>query len=483
MENYSYINGCIVNVLDGLREGLCHFSQPSRAALIYAVRPDDPVRVYDPQNLLEGHEPKLKEIFLDSTVWRDNASDIKEMKVLEKIRDQDYHHPLSGLVSFCGRSALFFFQMWFTEQHPDMCSIGPTERWLEYAARVLARNIATERFLNLGTSGYVLQEYATHAVRDHIVDERNIKMGWDTHLRVFPILDAVLGISKTIEEGAWPRGELVFIEPNALEKIKFLTRFPSPERPKLKNFKHVRKLLQTVENSDRKLISDGKYIIGISSGDMAEAGISVDFKGEYGFLKLDEDLVCSFSDGKFQSTTRKANLVHMEEVLLETSLDPSSRHDLFQLVTQIVHSAGERKFGCTLVIDLSDPPINISGQKLDQPLDLKQECFLDLAKSLAKVDGALYIGADLKLYGFACLLDGQAVPGEDRSRGARFNSALRFTSEHPNLIVVVVSSDRPVSVIQGGVELTAQCEWTPFHGHNIFPPTLAEWLNVAGGRP
>ena len=46
-------------------------------------------------------------------------------------------------------------------------------------------------------------------------------------------------------------------------------------------------------------------------------------------------------------------------------------------------------------------------------------------------------------------------------KGARYNSALRFTNEHKNILVVVVSSDRPISVIQEGVEISAQCQWNP----------------------
>jgi DNA integrity scanning protein DisA with diadenylate cyclase activity len=102
-----------------------------------------------------------------------------------------------------------------------------------------------------------------------------------------------------------------------------------------------------------------------------------------------------------------------------------------------------------------------------------------LAKSLAKVDGALQIAKDARLYAFACLLDGRTVPGEDRSRGARYNSALRFTAMHENVIVVVVSADRPVSVFEGGVELTAQCEWSPLDQFTAHPPTLESWLSSA----
>jgi len=42
--------------------------------------------------------------------------------------------------------------------------------------------------------------------------------------------------------------------------------------------------------------------------------------------------------------------------------------------------------------------------------------------------------------------------------------------------VVVLSSDKRVSVIQGGVELTSLCEWKSFSEFVTPPPTLEEWI-------
>jgi len=468
----SFKNLCLFHTLDGLRDGLTHFSGPSRAALIYAIKPDDPIRVYDPQHLLQGHEPILKEIYLESNQWR---KDVEE-KVLKKMLSGHIHAQknlqLAGLISFGGRSRSVFYQMWFTEHHPDMCSIGPTECWLEHAVWLLSHDFATGDSLYTRTSGNVLREYATHAVRDYIIDQMNIMLGWDTQIRVYPILDAILGISKTREERAWPLGELTFVEPKDTLEMEFLARFPLLEQPNLNKFKHVRKLLQSVENSERKLISDGKTIVGISADTERTFRITADFRGEYGFLSINGHRVCSFANGSFHSTTRQAKLVEVEEALLESNLDFATGQELFQIISRIVHTAGREKYGCTLVIDFNDTPIEIAGQKSEQALDLKEERFLKLSESLAKLDGALHIGADLRLHGFACLLDGLAVPGEDRARGARFNSALRFTAIHPNLIIVVVSVDRPISVIKEGLELNAQCEWTPVPGCIEPPPTL-----------
>jgi len=471
----SYKNLCLYHVVDGLSAGLSQFSGPSRAALIYAERPTDPVRIYDPQDLLRGHEPRLRELYVDTEEWRQQGPDTTTMTSFGDVHPET-NLGLAGLISFGGRSRNIFYQMWFTEHHPDLCSIGPIERLLEHAAFLLANDFASENALYAGSSGYVLREYATHAVRDYVLDEVNVMLGWDTKVLVLPILDAVLAISKTPEEGNKPRGHLVFVAPDDFQDLEFLIRFPREVRPSVNNYKHVRKLLQAVERSARKLVSDGLSIAGIIEGRMPECRLTAEYREGHGFLRLAGNPVCSFSEGRFIASNWQACLVDLEELLLETRLDSENRSSLLRIVRDIVNHAVEGKFGCTIVADLNRTPLAISGQLLDQPIDLVDAKYLDLARSVAKVDGALHIGADLRLHAFGCLLDGHAVPGENLSRGARFNSALRFTSERANVIVVVVSSDKPVSVIQQGVELTACCEWKTFTKLIEAPPILSDWI-------
>ncbi|MBW2513470.1 MAG: DNA integrity scanning protein DisA nucleotide-binding domain protein [Deltaproteobacteria bacterium] len=474
-----FICNCVADTADGLRDGLSHFSGPSRVAVIYAIEPDSPVLIYDPQNLLKDHEPRLKELFMDTDDWRNRPRQ-------PFLKNGSFHMvpeknlQLAGIISYGGRSSSVFYQMWFSEHHPDMCAVGPSERWLEHAAWRFSHDIANEKSLYTGISGSFLREYATHAVRDYIVDEMNLKLGWDTQLRVYPILDAVLGIFNTREEGAWPRGQLIFIDPSALSRLHFVARFPEMEQPNIENFKHVRKLLQAVERSERKLVSQGSTIIGISDEIIQDFCIVADFRGRHGFIRLNGEAICSFSDGVYKSTTHQAKLVQVEEALLETPLDSELGNRLYKIVCSIVHHAEGNKFGCTLIIDLNKTITEIAGQKLLPSLDLREDCHLELAKSLAKVDGALHIGQDLHLHAFACLLDGRSIPGEDRARGARYNSALRFTCEHQNILVVVVSSDRPISVIQEGVEISAQCQWSPVSVCNISMTTLESFID---GKP
>lgn len=385
---------------------------------------------------------------------------------------------LDGLISTGGSSGPVYYQMWFTEHHPNICSILPTECWLEHAVFRFSHDMANDSTLYTGISGNFLREYATHAVHDCIVDKAGQFLGLDFQIHIYPVLEAILGISKTNEEGVRPYGALTFIEPRFLEDIQFLARFKTSEQPVLNNFKHARKLLQAVEHSDRTLISEGKNIVGITDRHIVQFHVTADYNGKLGFLSVGGETLCSFHDGSYSSNTHRAKLFEVEEALLDFDLEPSIGNDMFQVVATLVHNAEDKKFGCTFVIDLAPVPTATAGQALTPPINLRKSSELALAAALSKVDGALHIRADLHLYAFACLLDGHRVPNEDRARGARYNSALRFTSQHPQTIVVVVSADRPVSIFQQGKELRNHYDDNLAAKCDLFPMPLQKWLKT-----
>ena len=179
-------NLSIFHIADGLSDGLSHFSGTSRTALIYSVEPDDPLRIYDPQYLLEGHEILLKKIYLESGEWRQDEDKVQALKLFDPVLPAE-DLGLTGLISFGGKSQSAYYQMWFTEHHPDMCNTGPTKRWLEHATWLLSHDLATCSEFYSSMSDYILREYATHAVRDCLVDELNVRVGWDIQMRVYPI--------------------------------------------------------------------------------------------------------------------------------------------------------------------------------------------------------------------------------------------------------------------------------------------------------
>ena len=150
---------CLMEIMEGLQAGLSHFSGPSRTAVIFALTPEDHVFICDPQNLLEGHEIKLKEIYLDNDQWRRSVKIRKYRSEIGHMIPEDNLH-LAGLIAFGGRTRAVSYQMWFTEHHPDMCSIGPTERWLEHAAWRFSNDMASDRDYYTGISGSFIREYA-----------------------------------------------------------------------------------------------------------------------------------------------------------------------------------------------------------------------------------------------------------------------------------------------------------------------------------
>lgn len=468
----------IFNVLEGLTEGLSKFcGKPTKVAFLYAEKYDDPLILYDPHRLLDGHEYRFKELYVDSSAWRSCPLRLDGMTLFgEMVPEKDLG--LSGIISYGGRTGNIFYQMWFVEHHPDIASTGPIERWLENAVCVLSHDFAIDDTFYTATSKLVLREYAAYAVRDYIMDELNLLIGWDMPYIVSSVLEAILEISRTPEEGNLPEGKLTIVEASKVENVKFLMKFPLQEQPGLANTKHVRKLLTAVKHSFTTLVSDGKYILGIADEVVSLPAIVADFRKAYGFLFINRKPVCSFADGKFFATNRKPTLVEFEETLLESDLDHDTRDDLLSVVTHIVHEATEKQHGACIVVDLGSPPLKLSGHRLDSPLPLNNRENLALACRLSMLDGAIHIGKDLHLYAFSCLLDGLAVPNENRSRGARFNSALRFTHQHPEVVVITVSADRPVSIFQSGVELTQRLALeTPFS--SLYrAPSLESWLGL-----
>lgn len=471
-----FINRCIYETLSGLRDGLTLFSGTSRAAVIFSLCDCDDLFICDPQNLLRGYEPKLKAIYYGDEQWCIPFDPKGLYNAFNHIEPQ-VDLQLDGLISQGGSSTPVYYQMWFTEHHPNICSLCPIECWLEHAVLRFSHDVANDSSLYTGISGSFLREYSTHAVHDCIVDKAGLLLGLDVHIEFYPMLEAILGISKTNEEGARPYGALSFTEHHLLDNFDYLAKFHSSEQPLVTNFKHVRKLLQAVEHSNTTLLSDGVNIVGITSRDTNQFHITADFQGKLGFLSVGEEPICSFQDGSYSSDTHRAKLFEVEEILLDFEIEPSIRIDMFKIVAALVHNAEDNMFGCTFVIDLSPHPTPIAGQPLNPPIDLRERETLSLAAGLSKVDGALHIRSDLHLHGFACLLDGFRVKNENRARGARYNSALRFTAQHPSTIVVVVSSDRPVSIFQQGREIGNRPADADSSHCNLFPLKLENWLD------
>jgi len=467
----SFITRCIYETATGLRAGLSQFSGNSRVAVIYKTTKEPPFYIYDPANLLKNYEPKLKSLFSTRKRFRDILKATTSFSHIFK----DDSIRIDGLLTSTGLSSSVRYQVWFTEHHPDICSPLPILKWMKYAILRVSHDIANKEHLYTGISGHFLKEYSFQAVLQTLESLLHFNHSASKEFYIQEILEAVLGVSKTYEEGSLPHGRLAFVKKNRLKQINLIIQFPENEKPGITHYKHVRKLLQAVENTNYRLISDGHHICGISSETLFSPFITADYHGKIGFLYYNDMPISSFTNGILLSSTHQDKLVELEEILLDYELSPTQRHDLFNGVRNIIHQMKKTNYGCSILLDLTDTPLEVSSQPLLMPMDLLENH--QLACNLAKVDGALHICKDMKVHGFACLLDGQAIGGEDRSRGARYNSALRFTAQNHDAVILVVSSDsRPVATIYQGMELNSRVTLPPASLELQEPELLDDWF-------
>ena len=82
---------------------------------------------------------------------------------------------------------------------------------------------------------------------------------------------------------------------------------------------------------------------------------------------------------------------------------------------------------------------------------------------MASVDGALFLNPEGEVHAFGCLLDGDPSSGENRARGSRYNSAIRYTEMHEGTAVLVGSSDGGVTLIWEGQQIYPTDEFVPPH--------------------
>ena len=254
-------------------------------------------------------------------------------------------------------------------------------------------------------------------------------------------------ISSLRYEGAEGVGQLLLAKrghPNLTEI--FALTCPT----ELTDYRAVRKLLE-MTTPDVHLLADGEHVYALGR-----------LKGQYDAAR--EDLfVISFV------THYAWELQHAGQVLLRshyglpglprTRLSRSSfRRDLRRTfgvtdagrvgqLWDIVLAASKQASGTLLVI---------TTEALAEADRLKLQCTLiepvvltPLITSLVtSIDGAVLLDPDGYCYSIGVILDGRASGRGDSTRGARYNSALRYveSSEHPCL-AVVVSEDGLVDVI------------------------------------
>ena len=273
----------------------------------------------------------------------------------------------------------------------------------------------------------------------------------------------------------------------------------------MSNHKRVRKLFE-IATGDTYLGGDGVYIYGIASKQMLEdqtvdryllisiqgplrwelyeirsaqfkermlrviydsTGFRIKKKSTY---KLD---ICNKLDSINKNTMRGVEdfqsnpcdrCVYRESCRVTTVCGSEDNTDVANRLTDIIKEAAGQKHGTTIVFS------RFARQEVQR---LKKTCFQienvqlsstsGLIKPITAIDGAIMCDFEGNCHAIGVILDGMTISGtetgsvtttgigkrieEDISRGARYNSAIRYKNANPCSIICIVSEDGDVNII------------------------------------
>ena len=262
------------------------------------------------------------------------------------------------------------------------------------------------------------------------------------------LFNTINTISSLRYEGGAGMGRLLLARrghPN-LEEVFALT-CPT----ELSDFRAVRKLLE-MANGDISLLADGEkvYALGRQVGhydasredlfcihfvthyawEFEHAG-QVLLRARYGLptlprprlnkLRFKRDLKRTF-DG----LTKPEKITNLWEVVLEASRQPKGT--LLVITTEALAEADRLKLQCTLIEPVPLTPL--------------------ITQLITSIDGAVLLDPEGYCYSIGVILDGKASGHGNGTRGARYNSAVRYVESSPYpCLVVVVSEDGMVDVL------------------------------------
>ncbi|MES2790559.1 MAG: DNA integrity scanning protein DisA nucleotide-binding domain protein [Planctomycetota bacterium] len=133
--------------------------------------------------------------------------------------------------------------------------------------------------------------------------------------------------------------------------------------------------------------------------------------------------------------------IDLRRIFTDISQDSTSR------LIELVVAAERQEHGTMLLI--SQDATN-EAKRLENQATLIAPCHLtpNILEQLTSIDGAVLIDPDAVCHAIGVILDGMATSSGDSSRGARFNSAIRYTETRGcRCLAIVISEDGGVDFV------------------------------------
>ncbi|BEP27978.1 DNA integrity scanning protein DisA nucleotide-binding domain protein [Helicovermis profundi] len=266
-------------------------------------------------------------------------------------------------------------------------------------------------------------------------------------------------ISSLNYEGKPIKGKIIFTDSSNLKKqsmhqsIELIMEFN--DRFSQNNYRHVRKLLE-ITRDDLYLISDTKHIKGIGrinkNYNYSDENIFIIEFTNYQTWNLNHMDVSMMNVSHDRATLPREVIKYTDFKKQIRKLFKELELEKIKNLYKIIIAATKQEKGTIIVI---------SSNARSEATRLKTQGFLvkpielnpNIIKSITSIDGAILIDTNCVCHSIGTILDGLATLKGDMSRGARYNSSVRYVEtiaknpDYTDCLVVVISEDKMIDLI------------------------------------
>ncbi|MFP9126787.1 tetratricopeptide repeat protein [Niallia sp. BSM11] len=275
------------------------------------------------------------------------------------------------------------------------------------------------------------------------------------------------------------------------KNINFLIKFE--EVIQYKEHRKMRKLLEMTDD-DTYLIGDNNQIYGlgklINLHNLKQNNVVlIDFLNRFEYnLKtinitnrlepsigireerirwfFEERLIVGIKHGKLtlvENKLSKEKLMYSIGNVFNKHISEEYREKKFTNIIKIIEAAYKQRHGTTVVISTPELARKEAERLKTQSIKVNKIDFyedVNIAKTIKKItniDGALYLDVDGNCHAIGVILDGHAeLDKGDASRGARYNSAIRYESGkdiNGNCLIVIISEDGMIDLVPDSINI------------------------------
>lgn len=263
------------------------------------------------------------------------------------------------------------------------------------------------------------------------------------------LYDACNTISSLKYEGTDGFGKIIIASKDH-QNIRLTLELKDPIR--VGDYRKVRKFLE-LSNNQSIIISDSELIFGLGEltgkyNPKSESLFVINFTSHYTWEVVHDNnimMVVSYRQPNLPEDRMNRKKFYSDLKRIFSDIDRTQLNNLWDITTE----ATKQKHGTMLVISdhAQDEAIRLGKQSFAlSPLRLNTE----VIQQLTSIDGSVLLDQDGICYAIGVILDGLATDKGDSSRGARYNSAIRyyeqFGSKH-KMVLIIISEDGMINLI------------------------------------